>query len=67
LEGARAAGARRREPLYGTLAGSRSPRSTGVIGRRISAIRAREQSPQWLDYAAFGLTVGLALRRQRRD
>jgi hypothetical protein len=59
---------RRREPLYGTLGGlAIAALDLGVIGRRIPAIRALEQPPQWLDHAAFGLTVGLVLRRQRGD
>jgi hypothetical protein len=58
---------RRREPLYGTLGGlAIAAVDLAVIGRRIPAIRALEQPPQWLDHAAFGLTVGLVLRRQRR-
>lgn len=57
---------RRHEPLYGTLGGlAIAAVDLGVIGRRLSAIRALEQPPQWLDHAAFGLTVGLVLRRQR--
>jgi hypothetical protein len=58
---------RRREPLYGTLGGlAIAAVDLGVIGRRMSAIRALEQPPQWLDHAAFGLTVGLVLRRRCR-
>jgi hypothetical protein len=58
----------RREPLYGTLGGlAIAAVDLGVIGRRVSAIRALEQPPQWFDHAAFGFTVGLVLRRQRRD
>jgi hypothetical protein len=58
---------RRREPLYGTLGGlAIAVVDLGVIGRRFPAIRALDQPPQWLDHAAFGLTVGLVLRQQRR-
>jgi hypothetical protein len=58
----------RHEPLYGTLGGlAIAAVDLGVIGRRVSAIRALEQPPQWFDHAAFGLTVGLVLRRRRRD
>jgi hypothetical protein len=57
----------RREPLYGTLAGlGIAALDLGVIGRRIPAIRALEQPPQWLDHAAYGLAVGLVLKRRRR-
>ena len=38
----------------------------GVIGRRLPAIRALEQLPQWLDHVAFGLAVGAVLRARRR-
>jgi hypothetical protein len=37
----------------------------GVIGRRIPAIRALPQGRQWADHVAFGLTVGIVLRRRR--
>jgi hypothetical protein len=58
---------RRHEPLYGTLGGlAIAAVDLGVIGRRLPAIRALDQPPQWLDHAAFGLTVGLVLRRRRR-
>jgi hypothetical protein len=58
---------RRREPLYGTLAGlGIAALDLGVIGRRLPAIRALEQPPQWLDHAAYGLAVGVMLRRRRR-
>ena len=40
-------------------------RSGVLIGRRIAAIRALEQPPQWLDHAAYGLAVGVWLRRAR--
>jgi hypothetical protein len=57
---------RRREPLYGTLGGlAIAAVDLGMVGRRFPAIRALEQPPQWLDHAAFGLTVGLVLRRRR--
>ncbi len=57
----------RREPLYGVAAGlAIAALDLGAIGRRIPAIRALEQPPQWLDHAAFGLTVGLVLRARRR-
>jgi hypothetical protein len=56
----------RREPLYGALGGlAIAALDLGVIGRRLVAIRSLEQLPQWLDHAAYGLAVGLVLRRQR--
>ncbi len=57
----------RREPLYGTAVGlAIAALDLGVIGRRIPAIRELEQLPQWLDHAAYGLAVGVALRSARR-
>jgi hypothetical protein len=54
------------EPLTGAAAGlAIAALDLGVIGRRIPAIRALEQPPQWLDHLAFGLTVGLVLRARR--
>jgi len=59
---------RRHEPLYGMLGGlGIAALDLGIVGRRIAAIRALEQPPQWLDHAAYGLAVGLVLRRRRRD
>jgi hypothetical protein len=56
----------RREPLLGTLGGlAIAALDLGIIGRRLPAIRALEQPPQWLDHAAYGLTVGVVLRRRR--
>jgi hypothetical protein len=64
----RAALPERRRPLYGMLAGlAVAALDLGVIGRRIPAIRDLEQAPQWLDHAAYGLAVGLVLRRRSRD
>jgi hypothetical protein len=58
---------RGREPLHGILAGlAIAALDLGVIGRRIPAIRALEQPPQWLDHAAYGLAVGVTLRLRRR-
>jgi hypothetical protein len=58
---------RGREPLHGTLAGlAIAALDLGIIGRRIPAIRALEQPPQWLDHAAYGLAVGVTLRWRRR-
>jgi hypothetical protein len=56
----------RREPLWGVAGGlAIAALDLGVIGRRIPAIRSLEQPPQWLDHAAYGLTVGIVLRRRR--
>jgi len=56
----------RAEPLCGLAGGlAIAALDLGVIGRRIPAIRALEQPPQWLDHAAYGLAVGLVLRRVR--
>src|SRR4051794_21761742 len=44
------------EPLLGAAAGlAIAALDLGVIGRRIPAMRALEQLPQWLDHVAFGL------------
>ncbi len=57
---------RRREPLYGMAGGlAIAALDLGLIGRRMPAIRALEQPPQWLDHLAYGLTVGLVLQRRR--
>ena len=37
-----------------------------VIGRRFPRVRALPQPRQWADHLAYGLTVGLLLRRLRR-
>jgi len=56
----------RREPLLGTIGGlAIAALDLGVIGRRIPAIRELEQVPQWLDHAAYGLSVGVVLQRAR--
>jgi hypothetical protein len=57
----------RAEPLWGVAGGlAIAALDLGVIGRRIPAIRALEQPPQWLDHAAYGLAVGVVLRRADR-
>jgi hypothetical protein len=57
---------RGREPLWGAVAGlGIAALDLGVIGRRIPAIRALPQGRQWADHVAFGLTVGIVLRRRR--
>jgi hypothetical protein len=58
---------RERELLSGAAAGlAIAALDLGVIGRRVPAIRALEQLPQWLDHAAYGLAVGAVLRARRR-
>jgi hypothetical protein len=55
------------EPVLGALGGlAIAALDLGVIGRRIPAIRALPQGRQWADHLAFGLAVGLVLRRRRR-
>jgi hypothetical protein len=57
---------RRAEPLLGLLGGAAiAALDLGVIGRRIPAIRALPQGRQWADHLAFGLAVGVVLRRRR--
>jgi len=57
----------RRGPVYGAAAGlAIAALDLGVIGRRIPAIRALPQPPQWADHVAFGLAVGVVLRLRRR-
>jgi hypothetical protein len=58
---------RERELLSGATAGlAIAALDLGVVGRRIPAIRALEQLPQWLDHVAYGLAVGTVLRARRR-
>ena len=58
---------RRREPLYGAVAGlAIAALDLGVIGRRIAVIRELEQPPQWLDHVAYGVAVGVVLHLRRR-
>lgn len=57
----------RRAPLWGAVAGlAIAALDLGVAGRRRPAIAGLPQPAQWADHAAFGLTVGLVLRRRRR-
>ncbi|HEY4279682.1 MAG TPA: hypothetical protein VGM91_15765 [Conexibacter sp.] len=57
----------RREPLYGGAAGlAIAAIDLAVIGRRFPSIAALPQPPQWADHVAFGLAVGVVLRRRRR-
>ena len=56
----------RHELLSGAVAGAAiAALDLGVIGRRIPAIRALDQPPQWAHHIAFGLTVGAVLRARR--
>jgi hypothetical protein len=55
------------EARWGAVAGlAVAALDLGLIGRRLPAVRALEQPPQWADHAAFGLAVGLVLRARRR-
>jgi hypothetical protein len=57
---------RGREPLVGPVAGlAIAALDLAVIGRRLPAIRALPQPPQWADHVAYGLAVGVALRCHR--
>jgi hypothetical protein len=57
---------RGREPAAGVAAGlAIAALDLGVIGRRISAIRALPQGRQWADHAAYGLAVGLVVKARR--
>ncbi len=57
---------RGREPFAGAFAGlAIAALDLGLIGRRIPAIRALSQPPQWADHVAFGLAVGVTLRLRR--
>ena len=54
------------EPAWGAVAGlAIAALDLGLIGRRIPAIRALPQPRQWADHVAYGVTVGLVLRRSR--
>jgi hypothetical protein len=57
---------RHAEPAWGMVAGlGIAALDLAVIGRRIPAIRALPQGRQWADHVAYGLAVGVALRRRR--
>jgi hypothetical protein len=54
------------EPVWGMVAGlGIAALDLAVIGRRIPAIRALPQGRQWADHVAYGLAVGVELRRRR--
>lgn len=58
---------RRHEPAWGAVAGlSIAALDLAAIGRRVPAIAALPQVPQWADHVAFGATVGIVLRSRRR-
>ena len=58
---------RRHEPAWGVLGGAAvAALDLGLIGRRIPAIAALPQAPQWADHVAFGAAVGATLRWRRR-
>lgn len=57
---------RGREPLAGLAGGlAIAALDLELIGRRLPRIRALPQPRQWLDHAAYGLAVGVALARRR--
>ncbi len=58
----------RQGPLTGLLGGlAIAALDLGVIGRRIPAIRALPQGRQWADHVAYGLSVGLVLKRTQQS
>jgi len=55
-----------REPLGGVLGGlAIAALDLQLIGRRLPRIRSLPQGRQWADHVAYGLTVGVVLRRLR--
>ena len=57
----------RAEPLLGLAGGlAIAGLDLAVLGRFFPPIAALPQGRQWADHAAFGLTVGVALRATRR-
>jgi hypothetical protein len=57
---------RGREPAWGLVGGMLiGALDLALIGRRIPSIRTLPQGRQWADHAAYGLSVGLALRARR--
>jgi hypothetical protein len=58
---------RRRTPLWGAIAGlAIAALDLGVVGRRFPRVRALPRWSQVADHVAFGVCVGLALRRPGR-
>jgi hypothetical protein len=58
---------RGREPAWGLVGGLLiATLDLGLIGRRIACIRTLPQGRQWVDHAAYGLSVGLVVRSRRR-
>ena len=58
----------RQNASFGALAGlAIAAVDLGVIGRRIPAIRTLPQKRQWADHVAYGLSVGLVLKRTQRS
>jgi hypothetical protein len=57
---------RRNEPLWGAAAGlAIAALDLGVIGRRHPPVAALSQPGQWADHVAFGVAIGVVLRRRR--
>ena|SRR5438105_12503642 len=58
---------RRIGPVIGGAAGlAIAAIDLGVIGRRVPAIAALPQGPQWVDHVAFGAVLGWGLSRPSR-
>ena len=56
---------RRHRAGFGLLAGAGiAALDLGVVGRRILAIRALPQLPQWCDHLVFGFVAGAVLARR---
>jgi hypothetical protein len=54
------------EPARGVAAGMAiATLDLALIGRRIPSIAALPQGRQWADHAAYGLAVGMVLRKRR--
>lgn len=57
---------RRRAPLWGAAAGlGIAALDLGVVGRSFPRVRALPLAPQLADHVAYGVCVGVALRRRR--
>jgi hypothetical protein len=58
---------RRHETAWGAVGGAAiAALDLGLVGRRVPAIAALPQVPQWADHVAFGAAVGATLRARRR-
>ncbi len=58
---------RRATALWGAVAGtSIAAFDLGIVGRRFPRVAALQRGPQIADHVAYGVTVGLMLKRLRR-